>query len=217
VSFLSPIASATFLAVDPPPPRLLLETLKAEFVQKYSLSLLQSEFTQFYADTLQVGWAQPYSDMVPVKQEIVHATYKLGFNDVSVEIDQSYGMSVGSEFDQLYSSLQFVQKEIVESSYKLGFDEVSAQVAQPYTLLVEAEFSQLYGSLVAVNTEWEQRYTTSIEVAEEFKSSYTLVENDTVAMNLTSHYTMYSSDNVIVINTTAGLTYKTGYTEAPEI
>ena len=216
MSFLAPLVSDTFLAVEPPAPRFLTETLKAEFVQKYSLSLLHAEFTQSYSDTLHISWTQPYSELQFVQNEVLSSSYKLGFDDVAMDVTQLYGMSVESAIKQPYSSLQFVQKEVARTPYKLGFDEVSTEITQSYSLELAAQFSQAYSSLIHVDAEIVQPYTTSVEAHAEFKTPYDLLQNDIVSFKLTSHYTMYESSNVIVINTNTGLIYKTGYTESPE-
>lgn len=183
-----------------------------EFEQKYSLSVLHLALQQPYSDTLQLGWTQPYGSLSYVQGEEVTAKYKLGFDDAAMECVQSYGMSVSSAISQLYGSLQFVQNDIAHTPYKLGFDEVSKDIDQPYSFMLEAEFSQAYASLLSVAQQWPQPYTDSVEVAAEVYSPYTLVENDLIMFNLTSHYTMYLSDNVVVVNTSSGLTYKSGYT-----
>ena len=185
-----------------------------EIYQPYYLSLLETTFTQPYSQTIERDWTQTYGELQPVENEVVDAPYKLGFDDVSAQITQTYSGYLEFDIDQPYTQLQPVAKEL-NVPYKLGFDEVSGQVVQPYTLFIEAEFVQAYGDVIVAAAEINQPYITSIPVEAEIVSTYDFIAGNFVSMNLTSHYTMYSSDNVVVINTSSGLVYKSGYTAQP--
>ena len=172
------------------------------------------ENAQFYGMQVAASLNQSYASLQSVSKEILAAPYKLGFNDVALQVEQSYTAYLESETVQPYTHLQPVANDLA-IPYKLGFDEVSGQIIQPYNMLVEAAIVQEYVSLVATAAAFDQPYGTSISVAAEHVSTYELVANDFVQANFTSHYTMYSSDNVVVINTSSGLIYKSGYTALP--
>lgn len=187
------------------------EVLDAQY--KLGFDDVAAQLNQPYSLQIEFSLGQPYSSLSFVSQELA-TSYKLGFDDVATQVVQPYAGLIESELNQPYTHLQPVAKEL-NIPYKLGFDEVSGQLIQPYTLMVEVEFTQPYVSLITTAAELTQPYGTSISVASELESIYELVANDFVQASFTSHYTMYSSDNVVVINTSSGLTYKSGYTALP--
>ena len=234
-----PLAEALYAEVYQP---YYLSLLEAEFTQPYSQTIerfwaqtygsllpvenevldaqyklgfddVAAQLNQPYSLQIEFSLGQPYSSLSFVSQELA-TSYKLGFDDVATQVVQPYAGLIESELNQPYTHLQPVAKEL-NIPYKLGFDEVSGQLIQPYTLMVEVEFTQPYVSLITTAAELTQPYGTSISVASELESIYELVANDFVQASFTSHYTMYSSDNVVVINTSSGLTYKSGYTALP--
>lgn len=203
--------------------------LEATIVQTYdSLTLVSMELSgeykmgrdtasmdieQIYSANIEARLNQPYGSLVSVVGDL-SGSYKLGRDSAGMSLEQGYAARIEARVDQPYGSLVRTAGEL-SGSYKMGREEVSSEIIQPYVQALSMALEQSFGSLEPVAADVVQEYTVSIAVGGELTALYSLTGGSTIAMELSSHYTMYRSSDVVVINANSGLTYMPGYTIEP--